>query len=273
MTKIFQVGTGSGGMVVLDLLCRDERVAHIVLVEPDIYKPHNVVRHFFPPRDVGQRKADLAARWLHERRPDLKVDTLAINLLDPAQQAMLEEAARSADIGVCAADNEPAKFHSDALMRMAGKPWTLGEVLSGGIGGWVHRFTPGGPCYGCVASHLNRTVTTDTTSPPADYADANGAVAETTIPASKASIDAIASWHALVTIGMLGPGHEELGFTSVLVPFTKVEGVFPEAFKPYRFRIERSPACLICSPPGNESLSGEALDAALNQALARLVHE
>ena len=72
-------------------------------------------------------------------------------------------------------------------MRRHGKPWTLGEVLSGGIGGFVHWFVPGGPCYGCVASHLQRSVTVE--KPPApDYPSPGGPVRETTIPASKASI-------------------------------------------------------------------------------------
>jgi hypothetical protein len=46
-----------------------------------------------------------------------------------------EVATRTADVGDCAADNEKAKYHFDALMRRHGRPWTLGEVLSGGIDG------------------------------------------------------------------------------------------------------------------------------------------
>ena len=95
-------------------------------------------------------------------------------------------------------------------MRRHGKPWALGEVLSGGIAGWVHRFAPDGPCYGCVASHLQRSAPGDPAAPAPDYADPNGQVRETTIPAGKASIDAVASLHALVTLeldqtGLAGP--------------------------------------------------------------------
>ncbi len=154
MAHLFQVGAGSGGMPVLDLLCRDQRITEVTLVEPDVYKPHNVERHLFPLSAVGQPKADLARQWLRERRPDLEVRTLLCDLCDPGQQAALDEIADDADVGVCAADNETAKYHWDALMRRHGRPWTLGEVLSGGIGGFVHWFAPGGPCYGCVASHL-----------------------------------------------------------------------------------------------------------------------
>jgi molybdopterin/thiamine biosynthesis adenylyltransferase len=268
---LIQVGAGSGGMPVLDLLCRDPRLTHVTLIEPDVYKRHNVERHLFPLTAVGQTKAELAVDWLRERRPDLDVRALACDLLDPAMQEGIEQAVAEADIGVCAADNEPAKFHWDALMRRHRKPWTLGEVLSGGIGGFVHWFVPGGPCYGCVASHLQRSVTVDKPKAP-DYSQPGGAMAETTIPASKASIQVIASLHSLVTLALLDdPTDYAPGFTSLLFTLQRVPDVFEEAFRPYRFRIARAADCLICgaAPEGGPS-SSEDLDVALDQALARL---
>jgi len=59
-------------------------------------------------------------------------------------------------------------LHFDAVMRRHQKPWTLGEVLAGGIGGFVHWFVPAGPCYGCVASHLQRSVAVDNTNARAE---------------------------------------------------------------------------------------------------------
>ncbi len=140
MAHLFQVGAGSGGMPVLDMLCRDLRIDRVTLVGPDSFKPHNVERHVFPPSGIGELKAVLAERWLKERRPDLDVQVLPVDLLDPDWQGKIEAAVAACDLGVCAADNEPAKYHFDALMRRFGKPWTLGEVLSGGIGGFAHRF-------------------------------------------------------------------------------------------------------------------------------------
>src|SRR5207253_2433564 len=205
MAHLIQVGAGSGGMPVLDLLCREPAVTRVTLIEPDLYKPHNVERHMFTLDAVGQPKAELAQQWLKERRPDLEVSVLVCDLLDLAAQKEIEHAVAGADIGVCAADNEPAKFHWDALMRRFGKPWTLGEVLSGGIGGFVHWFVPTGPCYGCVASHLKRSVTVDKPKAP-DYSQPDGPVHETTIPASMASIHAIAALQALITIDLLNHG-------------------------------------------------------------------
>ncbi len=276
MAHIFQVGAGSGGIVVLDLLARDPRVSRVTLVEPDVYKPHNVHRHLFSATAVGRLKADLAVEWLRDRRPELPVEVLAVDLTAPEHQPAVEQAAADCDVGVCAADNEPAKYHFDLLMRRHGKPWTLGEVLSGGIAGWVHRFTPDGPCYGCVASYLQRSGPGDPAAPAPHYPDPNGQVRETTIPAGKASIDAAASLHALMTLDLLPPsplggeGDKVADFTSLLFTLARVPGVFDEPYRAHKFRVPRSLSCLICSavpaPPG------EDLDAALDQALLRLGH-
>ncbi len=296
MAHLFQVGVGSGGMPVLDMVCRDPRVTRVTVVEPDVYKPHNVERHLFPAGDVGQPKAVLARRWLLDRRPELHVDLLPCDLLDPQQQPAIEEAVRACDVGVCAADNEAAKFHFDALMRRAGKPWTLGEVLSGGIGGFVHWFAPGGPCYGCVASHLQRPANPDFVAvekeQAPDYSQPGGAVHETRIPAAKASINTVAALHALVTLELLesalaSPAEEsqtrsgssdvlsrfDPGFTTLLLTLKRVPEVFEEAFRPYRFRVARLPDCLVCRAGRPVPETPEELDVALDQALARLGNE
>ncbi len=278
MSHILQVGAGSGGMPILDMVCRDPRITRVTLVEPDVYKPHNVHRHLFPVSGVGRLKGELATEWLRERCPHVQVDVMPCNLLDGEKQEALAEAARACDVGVCAADTEPAKFHFDALMRRARKPWTLGEVLSGGIGGFVHWFRPGGPCYGCVASHLRRPTSPDhvpVEQPKApDYSQPGGAVHETTVPAGKAAIECIASLHALVTLGLLeDPAGYDPGFTTLLWTLQRVPGVFEEAFRPFRFRIARSPDCLLCRDSTPEELTGAELDAALDQALTRLAHE
>src|SRR5437660_10037880 len=103
MAHLFQVGAGSGGIVVFDLLARDDRVTRVTLVEPDVYKPHNVHRHLFPASAVGRPKAELAAEWLRDRRPDLRVELLPVDLTDPAHQPALRQAVADCDVGARAA--------------------------------------------------------------------------------------------------------------------------------------------------------------------------
>jgi molybdopterin/thiamine biosynthesis adenylyltransferase len=266
LSHLFQVGAGSGGMTVLEIVCRDPRITHVTLVEPDDFKPHNVVRHVFPHSAVGGKKAELAKKWLLDRRPDLKISLFISSLMDAALAKSIDEAAQSCNLAVCAADNEPAKFHFDALMRRHRKPWTLGEVLSGGIGGFVHWFVPGGPCYGCVASFLRRSVTVDNAKPP-DYSAPGGPAPETTIPASRGSIEVIAALHAQVTLQLLTHGNDYApGFTSLLFTLEKVPGIFDEAFRTHRFRIPRDPKCMICA----DARAPADLDHALDNALSRL---
>lgn len=267
MAHILQVGAGSGGMPVLDLVAREAAVSRVTLIEPDVYQSHNVYRHLFPPSAVGQPKAELARAWLLERRPDLQVDLLIGDLLDPMLTGAIDEIAAAADVGICAADNEPAKYHWDALMRRHAKPWTLGEVLSGGIGGFVHWFVPGGPCYGCVASFLKRSITVAEAKAP-DYSQPGGPAPEVTLPASKTAIAVIAALHAQVTLQLLAQGRAyDPGFTSLLFTLEKVPDIFAEALRPVRFTIPRSAACLFC---GAETKTAPDLDQALDEALRRL---
>ncbi len=266
---LFQAGVGSGGIVALDLLARDPSFTRVTLVDPDQYKPHNVHRHLFPPSAVGRLKVDLAAEWLRALRPDLQVEPFAVDLCDPEKQDMIRESIASCTVGVCAVDAEPAKYHFCHLMREQSKPWTLGEVLSGGIGGWVHAFTPDGPCYGCIASYLKREGPAEAPAqPPPDYSQPHGP-AETTIPASKASIATIASLHALRTRDLMNAPPE---FSSLLLTLACVPEVFDEAYRTHRLRIPKSPDCLLCSSVP-VSQTGEDLDAALRLALDRLAHE
>lgn len=263
--RLFQVGAGSGGIAVLDLVARDPRVTGVALVEPDVYEPHNVYRHLFPPGAVGRPKVELAAEWARAIRPDLAFEALAADITDPARQPEFARLAAGCDAGVCAADTEAAKFAFDALMRAAGKPWALGEVLSGGIGGWVHRFVPGGPCYGCVASFLRREVTEAPPAPPPDYSAPHAARPEARVPASKASIAVIAGLHALAVLEVPDAGDPG----SLLFALRAVPGVFDAPYRAHRFRVPRSPTCFTCGAPA-PTPTGAALDAAVDEALARL---
>ena len=179
----------------------------VTLIEPDVYKPHNVERHLFPLSAVGERKAVLAERWLQERRPDLDVRPARLRPAGPGppgghrrggrrrRHRRLRRRQRAGQVSLGRPDAPPRQT-VDArrsaqrrhrrlrplvrarrpLLRLRGQPFA------------AHRRAWTKP----------RRRTTPTRAAPCT---------ETTIPASKASIHAIASLHALVTLGLLdGPG-------------------------------------------------------------------
>ena len=65
--------------------CRDPRITHVTLIEPDVYKPHNVERHLFPLSAVGKFKADLAEHGCKDAGPTCEVRTLLCDLLRPGR--------------------------------------------------------------------------------------------------------------------------------------------------------------------------------------------
>ena len=258
MAHLFQVGAGSGGMPVLDMLCRDPRITRVTLVEPDVYKPHNVERHLFPPRAVGEPKADLAEQWLKERRPDLEVRTARL------RSAATRHCKRTIDAGggrgrhrrLCRRQRagQVSLGRPDAPARQAVDARRSAQRRHRRLRPLVRARRPLLRLRGQPFAALGRRWTSRrrrTTPSP------GGPVAETTIPASMASIHAIASLHALVTLGLLDdPAGYAPGFTSLLLTLQRVPDVFEEAFRPYRFRVPRAADCLICQRATDAVLGG-----------------
>ena len=87
-----------------------------------------------------------------------------------------------------------------------------------------------------------------------------------------ASIHAIASLHALLTLDLLTHGANwSPGFTSLLLTLQRVPDVFVDPYRPFKFQIARLDDCLICRPCADIAAATAAeLDAALDQALGRL---
>lgn len=244
MIHIVQVGLGSGGMSVIDMLVRDNRVSKVTLIEPDLLKTHNLPRHLLDVSCVGESKLQCAVKWLKNRNDKIEIVPIEGYVQDPEKQVQINEALQGASVGVCAVDNEEAKYHWCNLMRKNRIPWTLGEVLSGGIGGFVHTFLPDGPCYACASTYLKREGPKDSKDIKPDYSNPSGVIEESRIPASFASIQVIASLHALATFELFDAGANS---SSILLPLQKVEGVFAESLKKIVINITKNKSCLFCS--------------------------
>lgn len=257
MAHIIQVGLGSGGMSVLDLVLKDPRITCCTLIEPDEFKPHNLQRHLFGADAVGKLKVDHAREWIINRRPDVKVNCIPALLQECQWEDLLSGEACGSVFGICAVDNEAAKYYWCSLMRKHQIPWTLGEVLSGGIGGFVHSFSPTGPCYGCVASYLKREGPKDSApSKPMDYSQPEAGVEEMRISASFSSIMTIASMHCVKTLEMLD---HQGGSQTILMPMKKVDGVFAHPWRGILFDIAKNPGCFFCGAGAGEIIDFDAM--------------
>jgi hypothetical protein len=244
-------GAGSGGSLVLEALATDASLASVAVFDHDTLVPENVVRHLGGHSAVGLPKVEVVRRRLNDLRPDLPVSCHVLDITSPAGEAALDEALGEADVALCGVDNEGAKLAFNTLCLKAGVPWTLGEVLAGGVGGLVHVYRPGeSACYGCVASFLGRRISE---KPPArDYAAAGEAFpAATRIPASKASIAFIAALHALETARLLtNPRHAPRGEVTI-IGLVEEPGLFEGRYAGRGFEVPRDPDCLLCSTAGD----------------------
>jgi hypothetical protein len=263
MFHLIQVGLGSGGMAVLDMVLKDQRISKCTLIEPDVFKQHNLQRHLFGIDALGFSKAKKASDWVKNRRPDLDLQVFSSTLQECSKEQVFQPDSNEIPIGICAVDNEPAKYHWCSWMREQNVFWTLGEVLSGGIGGFVHVFSPSGPCYGCVCSHLKREGPMDGPEEKSDYSQPTSENPKMRISATFSSIMHIASIHALKTLEMLDGNKDP---HSLLMPMKKLEGVFEKPWSAICLQIPKNLDCYFCKQNDASSLD-------IDGELARKIRE
>lgn len=147
------VGVGSIGGAVADSLAA-MGVGHSVLVDPDRFSWHNVVRHVLGKEAVGRLKVDAMRDHLKERWPEHTTVALPINVASAAD--LIRPMLRGVDLVVCAADGIAPRRVVSHLARRAGIPAVLACVLDdGGIGEILRlRPTPGFGCLLCHRAHI-----------------------------------------------------------------------------------------------------------------------
>lgn len=146
--KVGIVGLGSGGGFVAQSLAMSG-VGRFVLVDDDTLEETNVVRHVADKRDVGRPKVEVMADLLHQRNPDVEVETR----IGRIEQHM--DVFDGLDLLVVGVDGENAKY----IINQACLEHDLIAVYAGvyerGEGGDVVVIRPyDGPCYACWAAEL-----------------------------------------------------------------------------------------------------------------------
>jgi molybdopterin-synthase adenylyltransferase len=133
------VGVGSIGSAAADALAR-YAVRKIILLDPDRFLPHNIVRHRAHPRWLGCFKVNAAKRTLEDRYPYLHVEALPLDVVHAADIARV--LFRESDVIICCVDGISARVASSHLARWARTPLILACVLDDGSLGELIRLRP-----------------------------------------------------------------------------------------------------------------------------------
>jgi molybdopterin/thiamine biosynthesis adenylyltransferase len=142
--KVGIVGCGSLGSKIATSLARSG-VGNFVLVDDDILKPGNLVRHDLDVAGLGLHKADALEARLNAVSPHVNVS--ARNVILGGQESAGTTESVLGELGGCdllidaTADPQAFNFVA-AVARSALRPMIWAEVYAGGIGGFVARLRP-----------------------------------------------------------------------------------------------------------------------------------
>lgn len=161
---VMVVGLGSIGGAVTDALA-EMGVGQSVLVDPDRFLWHNVVRHVLGKEAVGRFKVDAMRDHLHDRWPEHNALPLAVDVVSMAD--FVRPLLPTVDLVVCAADGIAPRRVVSHLARRAGVPAVLACVLDDGGIGEILRLR-NGPRYGCLLCHRAQIAAAGGIDPEAD---------------------------------------------------------------------------------------------------------
>ena len=139
------LGAGSRGSIFAVTLARSG-VRSFVLVDDDILKPENLVRHELDVRALGAHKVDGLEERVKAVAP--KVDVKVRRVLVGGQESSATTSSVLDDLASCdlviEATADPQAFNfAAAAARSANRPMLWTEVYAGGIGGFIGRVRPG----------------------------------------------------------------------------------------------------------------------------------
>ena len=152
--KVTIIGLGSGGSCVATELAKCG-VSHFNLIDYDILKLHNVIRHVCGTRDVGRLKTDAVKDAILNINPEADVSCIHADILE--DESVLHRSVRSADLVLICTDSERSKYRINQycirLWQEEGLqvPAIYAGAYERAFGGDIMRVIPGEtPCYDCV---------------------------------------------------------------------------------------------------------------------------
>jgi len=153
-TKVLIVGCGSGGgSVALQLVMSGLR--NVTLIDNDVLKLENIIRHVCDRRFIGKRKVDALEDVLLDRNSSINIRKLDVDIMHFED---LESEIKNHTIVALATDNEPSRYVVNEICLRNKVPFVVARVFTRGIGGEVFSYRPElGGCLACLEKVLERT--------------------------------------------------------------------------------------------------------------------
>jgi len=221
-TRVMVVGAGALGNEILKNLAL-VGFQKIIIVDLDRIEESNLSRAvLYRSDDVGEFKANAAARSFRILAPDATVQPLVANLLHDCGLGLFQWS----DLIIAGLDNREARLWINRSAWKMNRPWVDGAIE--GINGVARVFVPGvPPCYECTLGEtdwelLNRRMSCNLLLREQDVA---GKVPTTpTISSIIAGVqvqEALKLIHGLPTLASRGYFFEGLNHTSYVIEYTE----------------------------------------------------
>ena len=148
--KVLVIGAGALGNEILKNLAL-VGVGNVFVVDMDRIEHSNLARSvLFREGDVGEPKAEVAARRVRELYPAMRVQPFVGNMVYDLGAGVF----RWADVTICGLDNREARVATNRACLRVGRPWVDGAIER--LDGVARVFLPdGGACYECTMSDLD----------------------------------------------------------------------------------------------------------------------
>lgn len=144
-SRVLVIGAGGLGSPALQYLAA-AGIGRIGIVDDDVVDETNLQRQtIFATSDVGEKKAEVAARRVHELNPLIGIDALAVRF----DAGNARELVRCYDVVLDCTDRFPTRYLINDTCFLEHRPDVYGSIFR--FDGHVSVFVPPkGPCYRCL---------------------------------------------------------------------------------------------------------------------------
>ena len=148
---VLVIGLGSFGSQIAIELAK-AGVGELSLVDFDRVELHNLARHTCFIKDLGRLKTDAIEEAILGKNPYAIVHKYPMDICNSPNK--LDEMVQSADLVICATDNNRSRFVLSQSLFDNQKCCVFGRAFTRAEGGDVFIYRPGQACYSCLVGNI-----------------------------------------------------------------------------------------------------------------------